>query len=260
MTELDYKERLTNYTNTIKTSIKVSRFAAGRQADDRKVWACLLYTKICVTGTSIFILCPNSDIAEKKVPHWDFSSIFSLTRNVIECYQTFFYLCIEKISDDEFKARRQLFNLHDYYARKSLASFAGQNFNNEEVTTQLSNALKDTAYFKNLDQKQQKHFLKGDNAFFLNREEIETRMGNDKNHFKLLYKLFSSNTHSYPMGFYGMLEGARGTGVKSEVEIGYHGLALEIVEQYIRRAANDIIEIFPDIKDKLTKKEVEHLN
>jgi len=45
--------------------------------------------------------------------------------------------------------------------------------------------------------------------------------------FKLLYKLFSSNTHSFPMGFYRMLGGERGAGVKNKVEIGYNGLGLE---------------------------------
>jgi chorismate mutase len=259
MTEQDYSERLSKYTNTIKAAINVSRFAAGKQAEDRLVWACVLYTKICVTGVSILILSPNSGIAEKKIPHWDFSSLFSLTRNIMECYQTFYYLCIDKVSEDEFKARRQLFNLHDYYSRRTLLSFASENIENKEVEQEIINKLTNTAYFKNLDPKQQKHFLKGNNPFFINREEIETKMGNDKNNFKLLYKLFSSNTHSYPMGFYGMLEEERGTGVKSEVEIGYNALALEVAEYYVREAAKKILNIFPEISKKLTKEERQHL-
>jgi hypothetical protein len=61
------------------------------------------------------------------------------------------------------------------------------------------------------------------------------------------------------MGFYGMIEGERGTGVKSEVEIRYSTLALEIVEQYIRASSNEMLELFPDIIDKLTSIQKGHL-
>ena len=74
-----------------------------------------------------------------------------------------------------------------------------------------------------------------------------------------MYKLFSSNTHSFPMGFYGMLEGERGTGVKSEIEIGYNGLALETAEQYIRQATNNMLIFFPDILSGLTEIEQSYL-
>ena len=56
---------------------------------------------------------------------------------------------------------------------------------------------------------------------------LKIELGQTKMIFKLLYKLFSSNTHSFPMGFYRMLGGERGAGVKNKVEIGYNGLGLE---------------------------------
>lgn len=250
-----YIENLKKYSKTINLALNVSKLAASRQAEDKVVWACVLYTKMCVTGLSIFVLTPESEIAKKKIQHWDFSSLFSLTRNLMECYQTMFYLCVDEVSSDELNARRKLFNLHDYYSRKKLFSFMTDKNEDKEIENIVVKELIETDYFKNLDQKQQKYFLKGDNAFFISREEIEARIGTDKNEFKLLYKLFSSNTHSFPMGFYGMLEGERGTGVKSEVEVGYSGLALEIAEQYIRQASNNMIKFFPDIFQQLTSEE-----
>ncbi|MFA7302091.1 MAG: DUF5677 domain-containing protein [Candidatus Shapirobacteria bacterium] len=258
MDEKYYIDNLTKYSNTINLALKVSRRSAGRQVEDKKVWACVLYTKICVTGLSIFILAPNSEIAEKKITHWDFSSLFSLTRNLMECYHTLFYLCVDNVSDDELEARRKLFNLHDYYSRKKLFSFTDDNQEDKKIEDSIIDELTKTNYFKSLGEKQQKHFLKGENAFFISREDIEEKTGTDKNDFKLLYKLFSSNTHSFPMGFYGMLEGERGTGVKSEIEIGYNGLALETAEQYIGQATKNMLDFFPDIILELT--EIEKIN
>lgn len=177
----------------------------------------------------------------------------------MECYQTMFYLCVDNVSIDELKARRNLFNLHDYYSRKKLFSFTDDKQEDKKIEKLVINELTETNYFHLLEEKQQKHFLKGENAFFISREEIEERIGTDKNDFKLLYKLFSSNTHSFPMGFYGMLEGGRGTGVKSEIEIGYNGLALETGEQYIRLATKNMLDFFPDILQELTETEKTYL-
>lgn len=257
MTESDFAKNLQQYTQTLDIAVRVSIFASGRQVNDKRTWACVLFTKLCVTGRSILILSPNNTIATAKIPHWDFSSLFSLTRNLIECYHVFFYLCIDDIPYDEYKARKQLLNLHDFHSRKTLLST--ENSGNNAIEQSIIDELTSTEYFKNLDQKQQKHFLRGANSFFISREEIEARAGNDKNNFKILYKLFSSNTHSYPLGFYRMLDASRGTGVKSDTEVGYSALALEIAEGYMRDATNNMIILFPDINKKLTVVERNHL-
>jgi hypothetical protein len=254
-----YIDNLTKYSNSIHLAMKVSKHCAGRQVEDKIFWACVLYTKICVTGLSVFILAPDSEIAEKKIPHWDFSSLFSLTRNLMECYQTMFYLCVDNVSIDELTARRKLFNLHDYYSRKKMFSFTTDKSEDKDIEEFVIKELTETNYFKTLDEKQQKHFLKGETAFFLSREDIEEKTGTEKNDFKLLYKLFSSNTHSFPMGFYGMLEGGRGTGVKTEIEIAYNGLALNTAEQYINQATKNMLEFFPDILLELTEIEKTYL-
>ena len=258
--EKEYSEKLLLFSKIIKLSMKVSRLAGGRIAESDKItWACILNTKICVTGTSLFILTPESDITTKKIAHWDFSTMFTLARNIMECYQTMFYLCIDNVTEEELFARKKLFNLHDYYSRKKLFSFTTEKEEDIEIEKTVIQELSETAYFKNLEEKQQKHFLKGENSFFVNREDIEEKMGNDKNEFKFLYKLFSSNTHSFPMGFFGMLDGTRGTGMKSEVEIHYSGLALDVAGGYIKESTKNILSFFGDINDLLTKEEKQQL-
>jgi hypothetical protein len=254
-----YNDTLAKYTRTVHLAIKISRLAADRQVEDKVFWASVLYTKICVTGLSLLILAPENEIANKKITHWDFSSLFSLTRNLIECHQTFFYLCVDNVADDELKARRKLFNLHDYKSRAKLFSYSPKKLENEEIEKLVVEELLNTKYFKNLNEKQQKHFLKGDNAFFISREEIEEKMGKDKNEFKLIYNLFSNNIHSFPMGFYGMIDSQRGIGEKSDIELKYSSLALEIAERNIRDASNNMTSFFPDILDNLTVDERDFL-
>jgi hypothetical protein len=260
VTLTDYNVSLLKYSETLRICQKVSEFGARRQVEDKLVWACILFTKLCVTGYSINILAPNSNVAVKKIPFWDFASLFTLTRNLIECYHTFYYLCVENITKDEYKARRSLFNLHDIHSRKTLFSFSdGESGFDQNVLDTVKDELTNTEYFKSLGNKQQAHYLKGDNAFFKSREEIEESFGMSKNGFKYVYKLFSSNAHSFPMGFYGMLHGDRGAGVKSEVEIAYNMIALDIADGYLKMAANNMLDFFPDIRDKLSKKESLHL-
>jgi len=259
MDESYYTDNLTKYTNTLNLAVKVSTLAKGRISEDKVSWACVLFTKICVTGMSILILSPDSEIAKKKIPHWDFSSLFSLARNVMECYLTMFYLCVDKVSPDVLKARRKLFNLHDYYSRKKLFSFTDEKLEDKELEKVLIKELTDTSFFNSLNVKRQKHFLKGENAFFLSKDDIVEKTGSNKNDFKLMYKMFSSSMHSLPMGFYRMIEGSRGTGVKTETEIAYNGLALETAQQFIQQATFDMLEFFPDIKLKLTEAEKTYL-
>lgn len=254
-----YSESFLKYSNTLPVAIKISTLAAGRLVyDDKKVWACILHTKLCVSANSLLILAPKIDIKD-ETPYWDFSSMFTLARNIMECYQTLFYLCFDNVSDSELFARKKLFNLHDYYSRVKLFSFTDDKQEDPEIEKKVVEELSETEYFKSLTGKQQSHFLKGENAFFINREDIEEKIGREKNEFKLLYKLLSSNTHSYPMGFYGILGGGRGTSVETEVEVGYSALALEISEQYLNHSSNNMLEFFPDIKEKLSSKEKSYI-
>lgn len=260
MDNINYNESLSKYIKALNLAIKISQLGASRLSDGNKMtWTCVLHARLCVIGSSLRKLAPKIYNPKKLLIEWDYSSMFSLTRNLMECYQTQYYLCSQKISDDEQNARKKLFDLHDFYSRKKMFAFTDEKIENIEMEQNLINELYKTEYFSQLDEKRQKYFLKGDNAFFISREEIEEQMGNDKNEFKLLYKLFSSNTHSFPMGFYRTLDGERGTGVATDVEVNYSALALQVSEHYLRKSSNDMIELFNDITAKLNLKEKEIL-
>ncbi|WHR59319.1 hypothetical protein [Acinetobacter haemolyticus] len=77
----------------------------------------------------------------------------------------------------------------------------------------------------------------------------------NKNDFRYWYKLLSANVHSFPMGFFRMIDGNRGTGVHSEVEEKYSAIALELAESYLIRGCCNMLNFFPDILDRMSPQE-----
>lgn len=257
--ERKFSAAFKSYCRTSNLAVKISRLSANRYVQENKVvWACILFTKLCASSRSLRKLLDH-DVSKAYKSDWDYSSAFSLTRNVMECYQTLFYLCFDNVSDDELRARKALFNVHDYYARKQLFSFFPNEINadkeNIEIEQFVLQQLKNTDFFRNLDEKQRHRYLKGKDAFFMSREDIEEKEGMNKNEFRAWYKILSSNIHSYPMGFFRMIDGDRGTGVHSEIEEKYSAMALDLSEMYLIRGCRNMLTFFPDIFEKMSPQE-----
>ena len=56
-------------------------------------------------------------------------------------------------------------------------SFTTDKSEDKEIEEFVIKELTENIYFKTLDEKQQKHFLKGETAFFISREDIEEKTG-----------------------------------------------------------------------------------
>lgn len=239
------------FERIVELSTELSQEIAGRFVEERKGWASILFTRMCTTSVSIGILTPESRFAV-NLGHWDCTSLFSLARNLMECYHTFFYLCIDSITDEEWKLRYQIFCLHDRRSRFDMFNYFGDNQEDKynKVYQEIVEQLEKNILFMKLDEKTKKKYLKGDNAFLMSREEIEEKMGENKNEFKGWYKFLSIQTHSFPMSFSRMSTDTKGKGLKSDIEVGYSATALEISCKYLTQACTDILKVFPDTKQK----------
>ena len=198
-------------------------------------YSSLIFTKLCVSGETVLNVCPKPSKLGKDA-HWDFASVAALTRGIIETYLSFFYLCIERCSDNEWETRWRLMNLHDHISRYKMFSASkdteeAEKF--EKATVEVKADLENTPYFQSLDPKKQKHFLKGNTAFLLSKDQIVKRFGGDVDDFRFAYRFLSNHTHTYPMGFYRMAESNRGCGVETKTEVVYTGMCLEWAAQYI---------------------------
>jgi hypothetical protein len=208
-------------------------------------FASLLFTKFCTYSVSIMKLSPKpSQIGENAI--WDFGSIAVLTRSLIECYLVFFYLCIEKCASDEWDAKIKLMNLHDYISREKMFNAMGENDlpDKDTIKQNVILELKSNSWFQKLDEKKQKHFLKGNTAFFKSQDEIVESSGGNVSDFRWVYRFLSNNTHSFPMGFYRIANDSRGCGVETKAEMNYTAMCLHWSKEYLKKAILEFTELF----------------
>jgi hypothetical protein len=250
MKDMDYNESYAEFDKTFREVVKLSRDCAGISSPTGKhFYASVLFTRLCVSAVSLQKLSPDPRLLGKNA-HWDYASVCSITRNIVECYLIFYYLCIQTVDDIEWEARWRLFNLHDCTQRtKMFASLdiasAGEAAKVIEITL---DELKANSYFQGLTKKQQRHYLKGNDAFFMSQDQIVQSYGGDVNEFRFLYLFLSNQVHSLPMSFYRVSEQERGRGVESEVEVGYTALCLDSARQYLGQACKDYKNLFQGVE------------
>ena len=248
-----YSSSLDRFTVALDRAIVTSHATAGLLAGNRRFWASVLFTRLCTFSVSILSLCPGSKINQDGL-HWDFGAVASLTRNLFECALFFFYLAIEVVSDDEWKVRLRVMQLHDCMSR--LRMFRDFDPNDEQLkkfeeqANELRSILEANAFFGNLPEPKSKKLLKGEQASILVQDEILQRMRNTApitNALRGYYRFLSSHIHSFPIGFYRMAEQGRGDGEENRVEKEYIGTALKYCEKILTSCTDDMRQALADI-------------
>lgn len=246
-----YKNTYNNFKDTLKRAKSLSVTYSGISAPTQShFFSSLIFTKLCVSGETISRNCPSFSQLGCNA-HWDFASVAALTRGIIEAYLTFFYLCIENCSCEEWETRWRLMNLHDHLSRYKMFLAANDTEESEKfnrATDDVKSDLKKSRYFQSLPEKKRKHFLKGNTPFLLSKDEIVERFGGEINDFRYLYRFLSNNTHTYPMGFYRMTEGARGCGVETDIEVQYTIMCLSWADQYLTLAIDAFSKKWEGVK------------
>ncbi|WP_028375597.1 DUF5677 domain-containing protein [Leeuwenhoekiella sp. MAR_2009_132] len=230
---------------------EMSQKVAGRIENHTKAYATILFTRMCATSVSMMKLGPESIES-----HWECTSLFSLTRNLIENYHTLFYFSIDKISEDERELRKLFFDLHETKSRADMLFYLAKEDKNQgvKIEKEIKDRIRNNKIFKELHQKKQKNLIKGSSSFIITREEIEERIGNSKEKYKGLYKFLSNQVHSFPMSFTRMTEQQKGRGIASEVEINYSNMAFELSANYYLEGCLNMVQLFPELKSDYEQK------
>ncbi|WP_439697413.1 DUF5677 domain-containing protein [Mucilaginibacter sp. AW1-7] len=246
--------------NYVQLATTVSGSIHHQPVDDRAFWASVLFAKLCVTSVSLVQLLPGNCIFPSAFNNWDTPSVATLARNIIENYHAYFYLCIEQIPDTEWQCRLQLFNLHDCLTRKKILTdfqvIREDLPKFEQQADELRAVLRQNNFFLTFSENEQKRLLKGEHAFYLNREAIEQRMGTGESDLKAMYRLLSVQTHTLPMSFYRTIEQRRGTGVETETELHYISMAVEYIIPYLQLATRQIIALYPAARSVLNQEQL----
>ncbi len=238
----------------VRECIFISRSYAGIPSPtSRHFYASVLFTSMITKCLSLLILAPHTPWAKKKIEHWDYSSMTGIARTIIEVRIAFYYLCSEQCSEEEWKFRWNLFNLHDCTSRIRMFD----SFENEgqieallKSAEELKSRLVISPFFTTIDKKHQKRLIHGQTAYLFPLEVIAERAGIDLKNFRCLYVLFSSHVHALPMSFYRIGQGKddRGRGLPSPSEEHYSTLCLSLAAKLLIETRDDVHALFKPYK------------
>lgn len=196
---IGYFEELSEVGTEISKNFKEFSFE-----DKKKAKSIQYLTKSLDNSYSILrLFLSNSNLNLKSGDtHWDFSSIISLCRNLIELSNISWYLIEDEISNEEFKFRLDVLMFHHFISTEYIFE---RIYNKKEtvdfLTDQKLKYLKKIKFsnnFKNLNKGTQKLILQGKKSTILTHYEIAEKRKIDLEQFKAYYKLMSIHTHSSP--------------------------------------------------------------
>ncbi|WP_188861306.1 DUF5677 domain-containing protein [Marinobacterium nitratireducens] len=244
-----YKKCITALDEAVRRSVSVSQACAGIPSPTgAHFYASVLFTSLCTRAVSVATLAPYSPWSHKLIEHWDYASMASLTRSLLEIRIAFFYLCIESCSEDEWNCRWNVFNIHDCKSRMHLFSEFPEPPENiagfEKQLNDLRERLRKNDFFISIPDNQKKQFLNGNKAYLSSLEDIASRAGVDLNTFRWLYKFLSSHVHGFPMSFYRMGVQDRGRGVLSDTEESYTSFCLSLVASLLNTSCDEMKKKF----------------
>lgn len=249
-----YDQALADFDILVQAATNMSQGASGRRAETgRHYYASVLYTRLCGWAVSLLTMLPGNRLSRQEFENWDFSAVATLSRNLIECYLAFFYLCIDPDDEVIWDCRWNLFNLHDCLRRRRLMEFLGENASVlsqfDDDANALRNRLRDNTYFAQLEPGVQSECLKGRKLYLQTQDELMQKVGFEADHYRAIYILLSSHVHTYPLGFYRLGEGGRGRGLENDVDRSYITGCIELCGLFLERAQKEMLELFPNAED-----------
>jgi hypothetical protein len=254
--KVNYTDNLHVFENFLDFAIDISEKTAGSKVPWHLVRANQLYTRLTVTSVSIIHLLPSNRIFPSNWEFWDLFSVATLARNLIENYHMFYYIGVDKISDEERDFRLKLLGYHLNNEKYKLYSdFKADIKTLQEFEVNLpkdKENLKDHPFFKFIDKEKSGKILKGNEAMYLSHKEISDRLHFNTDEFKPLYRFFSNHTHSSPFSYFTM-SNERGIGEENQAEIDYLSMTINFCVKYLAAAIVDMTKIFPDCVDKLNQ-------
>ncbi len=166
-----YLTTLQAFQTALVECINASREYAGVPArSSRHFLASMFVTTFCTRATSLSFIVPQSGFVRTTVDLWDYASVASLTRALLEIRLLFYTTCVEQCSDDEIEARLTLLHLNDCANRKALFrdidDQSPQIAEFEHLASTVRDKLSRNLFFLTLAPKRRKELLKGRDAQF----------------------------------------------------------------------------------------------
>lgn len=245
----DFYLALSGFDKAVCEACAVSHVSGIRYTLPYKGYSTHIFTRMCLHSQALISALPKSRWAKRDYECWEFSSIASHVRALMEGYTLFFYLSETPISEDEWYVKLNVMHLNDCTRRIRLH----KNIRNEEdelgfreQQTELKDRLKDSSYFKELSSGIQKQLLTGKALMIPSRDELLEEMDVDVGEFNAFYDTVSNYTHILPLSYYRSEANGRGTGVNNQTDLSYIVLSLLKSTHWLTVSTDRMIELFPD--------------
>jgi len=255
-----YLEKLRTFEGLSRTAMNLSIATHGRMVTSwQKEYASYIFGKICVTAIAILKLLPKSSFygAVNNIEFWDISSVCTLVRSLIDTYNIFYYLIIEKIDESESEFRFVLWKLHSESERLKMLrlvnSKRGELYGIQQNIEKLKKKIIKNKFYQNLSYNKQKKLKSGKYGIFLTNSQISERAGVNPNYYKAIYKYLSSYVHTYPFSISQIAEFRAG----DPKSLRLLETVIEFATPYISLSIRDFVKIFPDQSGKLSHQVVD---
>lgn len=243
-----FRELSRQLDGAVTRCIYVSRKYAGiRSPTGSHFYASVLFTLLTTKAISLRKLLPKLKPKTMSDEHWDYGSVCTLTRSVLETRLAFHYLGYEPCEEAEWKCRWAIFCLHDEATRgKMLEGIVPPSFTIEEQAVYDENMRKHrdelaaNPVFASLPAGTQKRFLQGKQAFMHPLEEIASKCSIPLEQFRFFYTFMSAHAHALPVAYFRMDGGNRGRGTHSDLEERYHLMCMGLAIALLGSAANEM--------------------
>jgi hypothetical protein len=163
-----FAEEKVKYMGLLKQAHLIGNAVGNRNTGPLRVISSWLYMRICVTGKTIAEILEPQEHDYGSSRYLDHASIAILCRGLIENVAVLVYVGDASISEDEWKCRRGLIDLHDFTNRSAFLSKIKADTTPESPETTLKllrQRLEDNVFFKTLSMKRRQKLLEGQEMF-----------------------------------------------------------------------------------------------
>jgi len=259
-----YTKKLREIENYLDFAIDISDRTSGKKNVPWKLArAHQLYIRLTVTCLSFIRLLPKNRYLKTNFEFWDFPSVANIARNFIETYHVFYYIGVDKITDEETDLRLSIFNYHLNNEKYKLYKEFGAPIEDlKEFEINLPKAkeeIKNHKAFSGIEASRVKGILNGTEFMSMTHKEISDKIGFDTKEFRPMYRFLSNQTHSTPFSFFSQ-SNERGRGIENQPEVNYIVMCIDFVAKYLLAAMTDIIKLFPDCQATLDKGKLKIVN
>lgn len=216
-----------------------------------------LYCKFVLTAFSLYRLLPEGDNPKARSSA-DVATIASLGRNLIEIFNLFYYLHLDKISETEQDFRRICSIYHGYQEHhqvgiKMQVSSDQLEYNKQNLDRHQKEIAQHPA-FESLNKKQQNDMINGRCSSYLGRIEITKKYSDSYKLLDALYKVMSNHVHT---GIYGIMLTFDDSnfGCDNQKNRRYIANTLYLVNYYAGMMAYSIIKKQPECIDNVSERD-----